>query len=408
MVVKIPVAGMIEVTKVKTHPNNVKKHPKEQINNLMQLMKWVGFKDPIVLDKDNNLKAGHGRLIAADKLGMTEVPYIRLEGLTKKQMDLFIYMDNQINESPWIKENVELLLEEIPMKDLELFELDWDGVRKPKYTEETDEVPLPHKTPKTKLGDIYQLGNHRIMCGDSSKDVEHLMDGVKADLIFSDPPYNVDYKADENWRYSKKTNIKERNLRTLGTVKNDKMDDEEFDKMLSQVFKNLDKITTKNANYYICFGWSTIEQIKKHFETYNHLSSLIVWVKDQSILSIKNYRARHEFILYGWKLKSKHYWCGIKNEEDVWNVSRGNKNAYLHPTQKPIELPRRAIQNSSQKNNIVLDPFCGSGSTLIACEQTGRTCYGMELDPAYVDVIIERWQNFTGKEAKLLLVNPQV
>ena len=141
--IEIPVARMIEVTKVKVHPNNVKEHPKSQISNLMQLIQWVGFKDPIVLDKNNMLRAGHGRLIAAKRLGMNEIPYVSLEGLTKKQMDLYVYMDNHVNESHWIKENVELVLQEIPKKDLELFEVDWDGIRKPEYPEESEPVPEP-------------------------------------------------------------------------------------------------------------------------------------------------------------------------------------------------------------------------------------------------------------------------
>ena len=188
--VKIAAPRLIEVTKVKVHPNNVKEHPEKQIKNLMQLIKWVGFKDPIVLDKDNNCKAGHGRLLAAERLGMEQVPFVLLDGLTKKQMDLFIYMDNQINESPWIKDNVELLLEEIPMKDLELFDLNWEGVRKPNLQEESQPVPEPPAEPKSQLGDIYQLGNHRIMCGDSTKDLDKLMD-KDADVGFTSPPYNA-------------------------------------------------------------------------------------------------------------------------------------------------------------------------------------------------------------------------
>jgi len=183
---------MIELSECKIHPTNVKEHPEKQIKNLMQLIEWVGFKDPIVLDKTNTVRAGHGRLIAAERLGMKEIPYVLLEGLTKSQMDLFIYMDNQINESPWIKENVQLILKDIPKKDLEMFELNWDGVRAPDIQEETEPIPDPPAEPKSKFGDIYQLGEHRVMCGDSTnaEQMKQLCN-IPVTISFTSPPYNL-------------------------------------------------------------------------------------------------------------------------------------------------------------------------------------------------------------------------
>jgi len=390
------VVGMIEVTKLKTHPNNVKEHPEKQIKNLMQLMKWVGFKDPIVIDKENNLKAGHGRIIAAERLGMKKVPFVRLEGLTKKQMDLFIYMDNQINESPWIKDNVELLLKDIPMQDLEMFDLEWDGIRKVDYKEETDPVPEPPIQPKAKLGQIYELGNHRIMCGDATKDTEKLINGITVHLLLTDPPFNLNYDFNNNGMVQ----TGQRTAR-FGKMQNDNMTDDEFHKFLNDVFPKIIDVLRKGGSFYIFGRRESTMKFNQVLESINtHIQSWLVWKKDNFNISRFDYHPKHEIITYGWK-KGKHDWHSDRSQTDVLEFKR-NMGKSVHPTQKPVELLAYLINNSSKKNKMVLDPFLGSGSTLIACEQTGRICYGMEIDPAYIDVIITRWENFTGKKAKLL------
>jgi len=387
-VVKIPVARMIEVTKVKTHPNNVKEHPEKQINNLMQLIKWVGFKDPIVLDKNHNLKAGHGRLIAAKKLGMTEVPYVLLEGLTKKQMDLFIYMDNQINESPWIQENVELILEDIPSKDLEMFELDWDGIRNPEYPEETAEIPEPPKEPKAKLGDIYQLGNHRIMCGSSTNSAhkKQLLNGVSPDTILTDPPY-----SSGGWQEAGKKNGSVGTEANYKKISGDNLSTRGHHKLMTGALSEINAVTV-----YIFTDWRMWNPTFDLIEELGFaVKNMIVWDKLSAGMGFP-YRAQHELILYAKNSPGK------MHKDNVGNVIQaprsGNKN---HPTEKPVELLKKLIKNS--EGNTVYDPFLGSGSTLIACEQTGRTCFGMEIDPAYIDVIIERWENYTNQKAKKLL-----
>lgn len=388
--VKIPTPQLIEVSKVKVHPKNVKEHPEKQISNLIQLIKWVGFKDPIVLDKDNNCKAGHGRLLAAQKLGMNEVPYVLLEGLTKKQMDLFIYMDNQINESPWIKQNVELLLEQIPLKDLELFDLEWENIRKTEIPEEADDIPEPPKVAKTKHGDIYLLDNHRVMCGDSTKDLEKLMEGRPADVLLTDPPYGISA-----------VNVKgvtggggKLGFTGGGGIVPARQwtpiigDDEDYDptfllklaKILIIFGANNFANKLPNNSRWLVWDKKTQDKSGSHTDTFSDVE--LAWT-NVDLKSSKIYR----FL-----------WSGLIRSGD----RKTELTERVHPTQKPVGLLADMIIDYTKENNTILDCYLGSGSTLIACEITGRICYGMELDPVYCDVIIQRWEDFTGKKAKLL------
>ena len=392
---------MIEISKVKLHPNNVKEHPDKQIRNLMQLIEWVGFKDPIVLDKDNTCRAGHGRLLAAERLGMTEVPYVLLDGLTKKQMDLFIFMDNQINESPWIKENVQLLLKEIPKKDLELFDLNWDGVRNQDVKEDSDPIPEPPKIPKSQKGQIYELGNHRVICGDSTniETYKKLFAEKKAALSFTSPPYNMGKNAkatdpDADSKYQNST---------------DDMED----------YKQFLVDFTKNSLEYCNFSLVDIQQLAGNkidfinylFELQEHFADRIIWDKEQAAPALaKNVtNSQFEDILIFSKLKqpTRAITSGNPFHGTMSNVYKGrpqknNDFADIHKATFPIHLPFHFIKNFSKVDDIVLDPFGGTGTTLIACEQLYRSCYIIELDPSYVDVIIERWENFTGNKAKLV------
>jgi DNA modification methylase len=378
-VVKIAAPRLIEVTKVKVHPNNVKEHPEKQINNLIQLIKWVGFKDPIVLDKDFNCKAGHGRLLAAQKLGMKEIPYVSLEGLTKKQMDLFIYMDNQINESPWIKENVELLLEEIPMQDLELFEVDWEGVRKPVYPEENKPIPELPIVPKTKPGDVYQLENHRIMCGDCTKDLDKLMNGQEMKLTLTDPPYNIGFTYNRH---------------------NDKQTQQQYSELMRGFFDQVSKhnliLTCGLQNLGL---WYDIKQP----------SDVGIWYKknSRSGASAFHFRRCEPILFYGkFKKRTDDYFDYSREDskelEEVENEKGVGRKYDRYSPAKPMKFWIELLLSYSKPDEIVLDTFMGTGTTLISCENTGRICYGMELDPAYVDVIVQRWENFTGKQAKLI------
>lgn len=366
---------LIQISKLKLHPNNIKSHPQEQVNNLTKLIQMIGFKDPIVIDKQGEVKAGHGRLLAAQELGMTRVPYIPLEGLTKKQMDLFMYMDNQVNESPWIDDNVQLLLQDMPAPVLENFEVNWDDIITAEPEEESEEIPELPITPKTILGDIYLLGNHRVMCGDATNDVQILLQGKTPPLTFTDPPFNINYSG-----------IKQKHKK----IENDNMDKEEFEIFLTESLKSISKTS------YVCCNWKSYAVFEKILNKIGStVKACIVWDKEIPAQNLDKYFKEHEFILYCGKLGGEKTIRG-----DIWRLKR--ERSKLHPTSKPVELCSMAITDSSKRNDIVFDPFLGSGSTLIACEQTNRICYGMELDPSYVDVIITRWENYTGKKAKLL------
>jgi len=362
--IKIPTPQLIEISKLKPYPFNVKKHPESQITNLMKLMQWVGFKDPIVIDKDGEIKAGHGRLEAAKRLGMEKVPFIPLEGLTKKQMKLFIYMDNKINESPWDKENVKLLFEDIPKKDIDFFELSDDKYAQPNTSPDEKPIPTPPQNPISKLGDIFQLGNHRIMCGDSTnqENINKLLGNNKPKAVITDPPYGLGGYAGRSGAFNA----------IIGD------DDKDIEKFYAVVDKSIPEI-------YMWCSW-------KYFQKSKHVPrDVIVWKKNNFGMG-RGYRGQYEICLY--------YGSFAGSDSDVWEIAKDDVNSYQHPTQKPVGLAIRAIMNSTVKDDIVLDYYLGSGSTLIGCEQTNRTCYGIEIDPAYIDVIITRWENFTGKKAK--------
>ena len=393
--VKIPAPRLIEISKLKVHPNNVKEHPEKQIKNLVQLIKWVGFKDPIVIDKDNNVKAGHGRLLAAQRLGMTEVPIVLLEGLTKKQMDLFIYMDNQINESPWIKDNVQLLLEDIPMQDLELFDIKWDNVRDTGIADEKDPIPEVPKTPKTKIGDIYQLDNHRLICGDSTdlETYKKLLGENKTTIGFTSPPYNAG-KSEQKYQNNK-----------------DDMKPEQYLEFLNSFTKNMINFTKYafvNIQYLASNKTTFIDYI------YNWKENLVdraVWNKKLGQpprqRNIMNPAFEDIFIFAEPILAKKRQIDTADFHGTVQNIyesagNRQNEFADIHKATFPIDLPFHFIRTFTNINDSVLDPFTGIGTTLIAAEQLYRVFYGIELDPGYVDVTVERWENFTGKKAQKL------
>ena len=397
--VKIPVAKMIKLSECKVHPTNVKEHPEKQIKNLMQLIEWVGFKDPIVLDKTNTVRAGHGRLIAAERLGMKEIPYVLLEGLTKAQMDLFIFMDNQINESPWIKENVQLILKDIPKKDLEMFDLNWDGVRDPNIKDETQPIPEPPPEPKSKFGDIYQLGEHRVMCGDSTnaEQMKQLCN-IPITISFTSPPYNLGKNSkvtnpDLDSKYNEYDDDNPDYLKLL-------IDFTELALSNSQyVFVNMQQLAGNKINF--------IDYIY-HFK--NNFVDTIIWDKLSSAPArAKNVlNSEFEFILiFSPKDKPTRSITTKSFHGTIQNIYHGPLNSHnefadIHRAVFPIHLPQFIVHNFTNPKNIILDPFLGTGSTLIAAHQTERVCFGMELDPAYVDVIIQRWENFTGYQAKLV------
>ena len=361
----------INISDIKPYKNNPRNND-DAVDYVANSIKEFGFKQPIVLDKDNIIVIGHTRLKASKKLGLKKVPCIYANDLNEDQIKALRLADNKVGEvATWNEESLVLEIDDIEL-DLEPFgfELNLFDDEEPEVVEE--EVPDIPEEPKAKLGDIYQLGEHRLMCGDSTseEDVAKLMDGEKAEMVFTDPPYNIGYQGVNDKR----------------TVQNDKMDDESFVEFLKSSLMNCETM-------YVCCSWQYSHLFRRAIEENgNKIKAMIVWDKVNPAQHLDKYFKQHEIIWYCGKFGGEKTLRG-----DIWQVKRQTNT--VHPTMKPIELIAMALQDNPDKK-IVYDGFGGSGSTLIACEQTNRKCYMMELDPHYIDVIIERWENFTGKKAE--------
>lgn len=369
----------------------------EAVEYVANSIREFGFKVPIIIDANNVIVAGHTRLKASEMLGLEEVPCIRADDLTEDQIKAFRLADNKVSEiATWDIGKLSIELDEI---DLDMTEFGFENI----YLEDVevkevveDEVPDVQEEPKSKLGEIYQLGRHRLMCGDSTsiEDVLSLMDGTQADMVFTDPPWNVNYgSVDEDNAQGYKPR----------TILNDFMGTEDFKEFMFTAFSCMNRVSKEGCMTYVVMSaqeWGNMMLTLAQNDY--HWSSTIIWNKDRLVLSRKDYHTKYEPIWYGWKEGASRL-CPLEDrkQSDVWDFERPSKSEE-HPTMKPVELVAKAIQNSSRKNNAVLDLFGGSGTTLIACEQLDRTCYMMELDPHYVDVIIQRWENFTGDKAVLL------
>ena len=371
------------------YARNSRTHSDEQIAQIAASIKEFGWTNPILIDGDNGIIAGHGRLSAARKLGHEEVPVIELKDLTETQRKAYIIADNRLAlNAGWDNEMLTIELKELLADNFALDILGFDSkelnaLLEPEVvvglTDEDDAPALPEE-PITKLGDIYQLGKHRLMCGDSTSidAVDQLMNGTKVDMLFTDPPYNVGF----NGRSGKHD-----------VIKNDNLSDSDFENFIAEVCNTIKAIDPKV--YYIWCNWNFygILQGKLDYKT------CIVWAKN--VFGMGNgYRHQHEFCLFNGKIDQE-----IKNESDLWSIKKDTN--YVHPTQKPVALSVRAFGNHIKLLN-VLDLFGGSGSTLIGAEQTGRNAYLMELDPKYCDVIVKRWEDFTGKKAMLVNANEEL
>lgn len=386
--------GLEEIKPYEKNPRN----NDNAVDAVAASIREFGFKVPIIIDKDNIIVAGHTRYKAAKKLGLKTVPCIKADDLTDEQVKAFRLADNKVAEqADW---DFELLNEELETITMDMdqfgFDLPEDDDEETQTEIIEDDVPDVPEEPKSKYGQVYQLGNHRLMCGDSTKkeDVEKLLNGVKADLLITDPPYNVSME-----RKSKDV-LKSDNY---SHIENDELSEDEFKIFLKSVFTNANDSLKDDASYYVfsCQGGDSELMMMMMRECGIRCRHQIIWVKDAPVFSMGrlDYDYKHEPILYGWKKKHNFYRKG-QQDKSVWEFKRtANK---LHPTMKPVELIVNALMNSTKNGNIVIDLFGGSGSTLMACEQTERINYSMELDPHYVDVIIQRWENFTGKKAVLL------
>lgn len=380
------------------YAKNVRTHSEDQIAQIAASIREFGWGAPILVDGQNNVIAGHGRLLAARKLGMTEVPVVPMAHLTDIQRKALILADNKIGENAsWDNELLGLELAELQEGgfDLELtgFSADeWDaliaGDTSSDGLTDEDQVPEVTENPISRTGDVWLLGEHRVLCGDATKsdDYKALLGDELVDMAFTDPPYNVNYAN------TAKDKLRGKNRPIL----NDNMG-EGFGTFLLAACQNILNVT-KGA-IYIAMSSSELDTLQSAFRSAGgKWSTFVIWAKNTFTMGRADYQRQYEPILYGWKEGADHYWCGARDQGDVWQIKKPHKND-LHPTMKPVELVERAVKNSSKTRDIVLDPFGGSGSTLIACEKSGRRARMIELDPKYVDVIVKRWQDFTGKNA---------
>ena len=378
----------LKITEIKPYDKNPRKND-GAVDAVAESIKQCGYCAPIVIDEDNVILAGHTRLKALKKLKYKECECVRKVGMTEEQKRKYRLLDNKTNElAEW---DMDLLKGELDGLDFLDFDFGFDiGIESEPQAIVEDDAPEVDEDsePITQLGDIWQLGRHRLMCGDSTdkETVELLMDGKKADMVFTDPPYGVSYTGGLQF----KNGTVEKNNREM--IKNDDVD------IYEDVFRILSQFS--NGACYVWFAGTKAATLYNAAEKYGEIHALIIWVKNGGYGALNaNYKQKHEPCLY-WKPKNaKLNFCGATTETTVWEVNKDGVNEY-HPTQKPIALPAKAISNHDVET--VLDLFGGSGSTLIACEQLNRTCYMMELDPKYCDVIIKRWEKFTGEKAVLL------
>ena len=379
------------------YARNSRMHDDAQISQIAGSIAEFGFVNPILVGDDNVIIAGHGRLMAAQQLSLELVPVIVISHLTEAQRRALVIADNRLAESSsWNEDMLRLELGELQDIgfDLDIIgftDVELDELLEPesgKGDTDEDQVPEVEEQPVSQLGDLWMLGNHRLLCGDSTSadDLAKLMGDELADMAFTDPPYNVDYTG----------SVTDKQQGRDRRIKNDSLGDD-FYSFLNAALSNLLNVT-KGACY-VAMSSSELDTLQKAFrDAGGKWSTFIIWAKHTFTLGRSDYQRQYEPILYGWKDGGDHFWCGDRNQSDVWFFNKPMRND-LHPTMKPVELVERAIRNSSKSRDIVLDLFGGSGSTLIACEKTNRSARLMELDPKYVDVIIRRWQEFSGEQA---------
>ncbi len=375
---------LIEISKLIPYVNNARTHSKEQLVKLRSSLREFGFINPVIIDRDYNVIAGHGRIEAAKLENIIEVPCVFVDYLTPAQKKAYIIADNRMAlDAGW---DEELLKIEIESLQAEAFHIDLTGFEEQEIADlfDTDEevqednFDIKEELSKpaiTKSGDIWLLGNHRLVCGDSTKEETYtlLMNGKKANLVVTDPPYNVNYQAN------------------AGKIKNDNMSQDKFYQFLFDAFINMEKEMENDASIYVFHADTEGLNFRKAFADAGfYLSGTCIWKKQSLVLGRSPYQWQHEPCLFGWKKNGKHQWYSDRKQTTIWEFDKPKRNDD-HPTMKPVPLIAYVIKNSSLSNCIILDPFGGSGSTLIACEQTNRICYTIELDEKYCDVIVKRY-----------------
>ena len=378
------------IKEIKPYERNAKKHDSKQIQKVADSIKQFGFVQPIVIDKNNEIVIGHCRYEASKLLGLKEVPIIRVENLTDEEVKALRLADNKLNESEWDMKLAVDELKELSEEMQTLTGFDLDLLIEP---DEQDDVIPEDCPPVAKIGDLWKLGRHRLLCGDATKieDVERLMDGKKADMVFTDPPYSVNYE---------KKNREVLKSKSYSKITNDNLKVEDIARDLwKPVFDNLANVSKDGSSIYVTMPQGGDQMMMMMMMDSWQVKHELIWVKDSPVFSMGrlDYDYMHEPIVYGWK-KNHQFYGGGQYKKSVWHIKRdGNKS---HPTMKPVELMTNAICNSTKEEDIVIDAFGGSGSTLIACEKTNRICYMSELDPKYCDVIIKRFEDYSGLKAE--------
>ena len=375
---------LIPINNLVPYINNARTHSPAQITKLRSSLREFGFVNPIIVDKDFSVIAGHGRLIAAKEEGFKEVPCVFADYLTEAQKKAYIIADNRYAEDAgWDEELLRLEIESLEGMDFDLGLLGFEPSElnqlltdKDAIQEDDFDVDAELQKPAiTKPGDLWLLGRHRLVCGDSTKPETYtaLMDGKKANLVVTDPPYNVNYEG------------------SAGKIKNDHMGNEAFYTFLFDAFKCMEEVMAQDASIYVFHADTEGLNFRKAFaEAGFYLSGTCIWKKQSLVLGRSPYQWQHEPVLFGWKKKGKHMWYSDRKQSTIWEYDKPRKNGD-HPTMKPVALVSYPIINSSMSGCIVLDPFGGSGSTLMACEQTDRVCHTIELDEKFCDVIVKRF-----------------
>lgn len=370
----------LPLSALKPYERNARAHGKDDVGEIKKSIKKYGFDDPIAVWSDQNIIVeGHGRLMAAKQLGMKEVPVIRLDHLSDEERREYALLHNKTAElSAW---DFDALAMELSELDLSEFDIDWqlpgiDLGEDHEPQEDNFDVDEEYEKPTfSQLGDLWQLGPHRVICGDSTGEeiYTRLMDGQRANLVLTDPPYNVDVEE------------------TAGKIMNDNMGDQEFYNFLLSAYRCMHANLADDGSIYVWHADTEGINFRTAFRDAGfYLSGCCIWVKNALVLGRSPYQWRHEPCLYGWKQKGKHQWYSDRKQTTVWEYDKP-KRSKDHPTTKPVVLMSYPIKNSTQTNGVVLDPFLGSGSTLIACCETNRICRGIELDPKFVDVIVKRY-----------------
>ena len=425
---------VVPISSLKPHPKNPRKHSEEQLAKLERSISEYGFTNPVIAKLDGTILAGHGRVLAAERLGLTEAPVIYLV-VDDAKADAYVIADNYLGElSEWDDALLRDVLAELEASQIDTtitglteeeiagliseaahigkVEIAWDEIETPQPEAQEDDFDVDAaleetEEPVTRRGDIWHLGRHRLMCGDSTikNDISLLMDGTKADMVFTDPPYGVAI-GDKN----KFLNSVQKAGRCLENLENDTLSPEELYKVLLDAFKNTKSVIKDCAAVYVTApqGGGLGMMMMMMRDAGLEVRHVLNWIKNSPTFSVGrlDYDYQHEPILFTWNKTHKRLKRGT-HQTSCWFIDKPRESK-LHPTMKPIALVENAALNSSEINDIILDPFGGAGSTLIACEQLNRSCYMMEIDPKYCDVIVKRWEQFTGQKAERITVQEEV